>query len=471
MKNMIRELLASEKDAADEFPELVLGGRGPYLGIALWAIFAGAVVFMLLMLGTPMQTPGRVYVTAGIAILAVSAQVTYRNRGVIPTLRLLAIGGWLLVTVSGFVTEGIRSSILVAYPLILIVAGWMLGTRYCLGLLAASCLALVLLAVSQQTGLKDVSLSLSPIMVAFVHVMVLVISAILTVYLLKLFRERYVEMHRLNSEIEVHLKTVERRESFQRALLNNFPFMVWLKDEQGRYLAVNEAFVTGFGWPSAETLLGKTDLDIAASNLAAEYRADDLTVFASSASKPIEELIEMGGRWRWCETSKSPVLADGKVIGMVGYARDITDRKAAEAEIAESWNLFRAVIDTVPIRVFWKDRNLGYLGCNEAFARDAGMQHPWDVIGKDDYQMAWADQAESYRADDRAVMASGCAKLAFEETQTSPDGQVKWLRTSKVPLRNKDDEIIGVLGMYEDITDQKMSANAAKRATAGPLAT
>ncbi|MDK9704519.1 MAG: PAS domain-containing protein [Sulfuritalea sp.] len=415
-----------------------------------------------------MQTPGRVSIVFGVAILAVGGQVVYRLRGVIPALRMLAIGGWLLVTVAGFVTEGIRSAILVAYPLILIVAGWMLGPRYCLGLLGASCAALVLLAVSQQTGLTDVSLSLSPIMVALVHVMVLVISAVLTVYLLILFRERYAEMRRLNREIEGHLKAVEKREGFLRTLLDNFPFMVWLKDEEGRYLAVNQAFLDGFGWPSAATVVGKTDLDIAVSNLAGEYRAGGLEVFTSSTVKPVEELIEMGGRWRWCETSKAPVLVDGKVIGMVGYARDITERRAAEAEIAQSRNLFRAIVDTVPVRVFWKDRNLRYLGCNEAFARDAGLAHPKDVIGKDDYRLAWADQAQSYRANDLAVMASGVPKLSFETEQTTPKGEVRSVRMSMVPLRNEEDDIIGVLGMYEDITDGKRLAEELKRARSLP---
>jgi PAS domain S-box-containing protein len=68
---------------------------------------------------------------------------------------------------------------------------------------------------------------------------------------------------------------LQAREQYQRALLDNFPFMVWLKDEESRFLAVNAAFARVFGWPSAEALIGKCDLDIAPPDLAERYRADD----------------------------------------------------------------------------------------------------------------------------------------------------------------------------------------------------
>jgi PAS domain S-box-containing protein len=126
------------------------------------------------------------------------------------------------------------------------------------------------------------------------------------------------------------------------------------------------------------------------------------------------------------------------------------------AALAESRSLLQIVVDTAPMRVFWKGQDLRYLGCNPAFARDAGMTHPHELIGKDDYQMAWAEQADLYRADDRAVMRSGVSKLFYEEPQTTPDGQRIWLRTSKVPLRNGHGETIGVLGIYEDITERKL---------------
>ncbi len=124
-------------------------------------------------------------------------------------------------------------------------------------------------------------------------------------------------------------------------------------------------------------------------------------------------------------------------------------------ELAESRSLLRTIIDTAPIRVFWKDLHSRYLGCNPAFARDAGKQHPDELLGRDDNEMAWADQAALYRSDDQRVMRQGEAQLNYEEPQTTPDGNQIWLRTSKTPLRNLDGDIIGVLGIYDDITERK----------------
>ncbi len=115
--------------------------------------------------------------------------------------------------------------------------------------------------------------------------------------------------------------------------------------------------------------------------------------------------------------------------------------------------VLEALIDELTLRVFWKDTNSRYLGCNHAFARDAGVQ-PADIIGRLDTELSWKAQADAYRADDRAVMTSGIARVAFEEPQTGPDGRVSWLRTSKIPLRSADGAVVGVLGVYEDITEQ-----------------
>ena len=96
--------------------------------------------------------------------------------------------------------------------------------------------------------------------------------------------------------------------------------------------------------------------------------------------------------------------------------------KQHQASENASRQLIEGILDAIPVRVFWKDKNLVYLGCNAAFARDAGFADPKDVIGKDDYQMGWRDQAELYRGDDRRIIESSCANLLIEEPRRRPKG-------------------------------------------------
>jgi PAS domain S-box-containing protein len=152
------------------------------------------------------------------------------------------------------------------------------------------------------------------------------------------------------------------------------------------------------------------------------------------------------------------------VLGRISFERkrvaralasDIAKRKLTEQELAASRQMLHDVINTIPVRVFWKDPQGKYLGCNRLFAQDAGMSDPADIIGADDYAMSWVEQAGQYRADDREVMDSEMPKLGYEERQTTPDGRRIWLRTSKIPLRTVDGRPYGLLGVYEDISPWK----------------
>lgn len=126
-------------------------------------------------------------------------------------------------------------------------------------------------------------------------------------------------------------------------------------------------------------------------------------------------------------------------------------------ELRKQKDLLASIIQHAPIRVFWKDLDYRYVGGNSQFARDAGLASPDALIGKTDFDMSWRDQADIYQADDRAVMESGLPKLEFEEPQTTPDGRTIWLSTSKVPLRDKENRIVGIVGIYTDITARKQA--------------
>lgn len=137
--------------------------------------------------------------------------------------------------------------------------------------------------------------------------------------------------------------------------------------------------------------------------------------------------------------------------------------RATEAELRQSQRMLQLVLDTIPVRVFWKDRDCVYVGCNLPLARDCGYDEPAELVGKTDFETASAQNAEAYRADDRQVMETGQPKLDYEEFQVKPDGSPAWLRTSKVPLRDGEGRVIGVLGTYEDITERRRSEEERRR--------
>lgn len=138
-----------------------------------------------------------------------------------------------------------------------------------------------------------------------------------------------------------------------------------------------------------------------------------------------------------------------------GIIQDITERKQAEENFKESQQIIEGIIKSIPARVFWKDKNLVFIGCNTLFANDAGFSSPKDIIGKDDFQMGWSKLAKFYRKDDTQVIISKKPKLDFEESQITAEGNEINLLTSKTPLLNKQGEVIGIIGTYVDITERK----------------
>lgn len=114
------------------------------------------------------------------------------------------------------------------------------------------------------------------------------------------------------------------------------------------------------------------------------------------------------------------------------------------------------LLNLLPTAIFWKNTDSIFIGCNQRFAEMAGLNSPKDIIGKSDYDLPWGDtQAELYRIDDQDVILYGSAKLNIEETLTLADGREICLLTNKTPLFSSDGEVMGVLGIFYDITERK----------------
>ena len=169
------------------------------------------------------------------------------------------------------------------------------------------------------------------------------------------------------SELKAAQDELNRRERYQRAVLDNFPFLVWLKDEASRFLAVNAPFAQACGTASADELIGKSDLDIWPRELAESYRADDREVLRSGHGKVVEEPIEHDGVRTWIETYKSPVVLDGRVIGTVGYARDISEQMQAKQALQRSESLLRTTLDATADGILVVDAAGRALTANKRF--------------------------------------------------------------------------------------------------------
>ena len=127
-----------------------------------------------------------------------------------------------------------------------------------------------------------------------------------------------------------------------------------------------------------------------------------------------------------------------------------------EQELEKTRLMLSDVLDTIPVRVFWKDLNSVYLGCNRLFAMDSGKSRPEDIVGLTDFDIRDRERAELNRQDDMNIIAAGKPRINYEELFLTVDGRTDWINTSKVPLYNREGQMYGILGMYENITGRKL---------------
>jgi PAS domain S-box-containing protein len=247
----------------------------------------------------------------------------------------------------------------------------------------------------------------------------------------------------------------ENEEKF-RSLVENALAGIFTIDHEYHFIYANGELCKILGYPEEQLLgmdfrrvLPDESQDIVAERYVRRQRGEEVP------SRYEMNIVRADGEIRNTEMSVTLIKDKAGNLLSIGQLIDITERKQAEEALRESQQMLRLVLDTIPVRVFWKDTKLQYLGCNWPFALDAGLSSPQEILGKNDFELGWKDQAELYRADDQAVIKTGLPKISFEEPQTTPGGETIWLQTSKVPLIDASGQIRGVLGTYEDITKRK----------------
>lgn len=163
---------------------------------------------------------------------------------------------------------------------------------------------------------------------------------------------------------------------------------------------------------------------------------------------------------RISDNSKNELLkALAKVTNQMieGVSREINERRKAEEELRQSENKYRVLIENLPQKIFLKDRNSTYISCNENYARDLGIS-PQEIVGKNDYDFFPKKLADRYIAEDKRIMESGKAEEI--EEKYIKDGAESFIKTIKIPVKDEKGNIIGVQGIFWDITGRKKAEEA-----------
>lgn len=154
--------------------------------------------------------------------------------------------------------------------------------------------------------------------------------------------------------------------------------------------------------------------------------------------------------WNRCAIVRD---AMGVPVRALGAITDITQRKQAEEQLLQSQQMLQSVIDNIPQYIFWKDRNSVYLGCNRNFAQIAGFNSPAELIGLTDWDLPWKkEESDFFRECDAGVMERDTPECHITEPLRRADGKQSWVDTNKIPLHDLEGNVVGIIGMFEDIT-------------------
>ena len=265
-------------------------------------------------------------------------------------------------------------------------------------------------------------------------------------------------------------ESVQESEALYHSLVETMPQNVFRKDLQGRFTFANQQYCRHYGC-TLEEILGKTDFDFFPNQLAEQYRADDERVMATGQTYEIsEEHQPLGQEKTVVRVVKTPLYGkDGTIIGLQGMFWDITEQKLAEERIRhaqeslrESEALYHSLVDTMPQCIFRKDLQGRYTFANPEFCRFIGRK-PAEVIGKSIYDFLPPELARQREADDQRVMESG-QPITLIENSKFANPAVQFIHVLKIPILDASGGVVGLQGMFWDVTDIKLAEQRISKA-------
>ncbi|PIE36237.1 hypothetical protein CSA56_00695 [candidate division KSB3 bacterium] len=254
------------------------------------------------------------------------------------------------------------------------------------------------------------------------------------------------------------------KEEYQ-TLVDNLQQRVFYKDRNSTYVTCNESYARDLHI-SPQHIVGRTDYDFFPQELAEKYRNDDEKVIHEGNSLNVEEAYVLHGQQRFIQTVKTPLHnANGEIIGLLGIFWDITERKHIEDALAQERYLLRALLDSSPDHIYFKDRESRFIRLNKSCASWVGHVIPEKMIGKTDFDFFTEEYATRTFTDEQRIMETRQALIGQEENERWPNGRKTWVSTTKMPLYDEHDNVVGTFGISRDITEHKQAEEQQRIAT------
>ncbi len=240
----------------------------------------------------------------------------------------------------------------------------------------------------------------------------------------------------------------------QQAILDNIPYLAWLKDKEGRYISVNEPFAAYYNMEVNE-LIGKTDYDICSPEYAEKYIKNDEEVKKTGKRQLVEEVKSTPEGPRWSETFKTPILdQNGNIIGITGIARDITDRKKMEEVILKNEEHIRSLIQNSSDAISILNGN-GVITFESSAKNKISDFTMEELIGKPVFDIIHPDDKLNFRDFfNELVKKPG---LQIKKEYRSLHKNKRWIYVESIFSNQvKNPSIKGIVVNSRDVSDRKM---------------
>ena len=246
---------------------------------------------------------------------------------------------------------------------------------------------------------------------------------------------------------------IESEEKFTK-LFRSAPVAIVLSTiEDGTILDANEAFIRLLGH-SLEGIVGRTVVDIGWIDQDARRRLAERMRAEAHVTNLEMTWTAKGGRRIDCIYDGEIVEVGAKRL-MLSILLDVTERKRVEEALRIEHSLFESLSSTIPDAIYIKDRQSRFVRINDAMALLAGLRSPAEAVGKTDFDIFIGEHSQQAYDDEQRIMSSGEPLIDFEEKETWADGRVRWVSSTKMPLRDTSGNVTGLVGISRDITARK----------------